>query len=102
MDRRKFLQMSSVGAGAIAAASTAKAAPSERVRVGMVGGGGRALSLCRTFSENKQAEIVSVADVDPRRLPRAVQEITSRQGKAPTTTNDFRKIIDDNLSLIHI
>ncbi len=95
MDRRKFLQVSSAGVGAITAASTAQAAPSERVRIGMIGGGGRALSLCQTFAENKQVEIVSVADLDPRRLPRAVQEIASRQGKPPTTTNDFRNIIDD-------
>jgi predicted dehydrogenase len=96
MDRREFLQTSSVGIGVIAAANTSTAAPSERIRVGMVGGGGRALSLCRTFAENKQVEIVGVADIDPRRLPRAVQEISTRQGKTPTTATDFRKILDDD------
>ncbi len=100
MDRRNFLKSSAAGATAVAgsltAATVAKAAASERVRVGMIGGGGRALSLCRSFADNENVEVVIVADVDPSHLPRAVQEITSRQGKAPATTKDFRHVIDDN------
>jgi predicted dehydrogenase len=61
----------------------------------MVGAGGRALSLCRSFASNGNVEIVSIADLDPRRLPAAQEAIASRQGTEPTTTNDFRNIIDD-------
>jgi len=99
MDRRNFLQQTStgvaVGLGALAAAQSAKAAPSDRVRVGMIGAGGRALSLCRSFAANENAEIVLVADVDPSHLPKAVGEISSRQGSAPKVTKDFRDVIDD-------
>jgi anaerobic selenocysteine-containing dehydrogenase len=48
MDRRQFLKSSSSTAAAatvLAGHQTAKAAASERVRVGVVGGGGRAFSL---------------------------------------------------------
>ncbi|QDU97474.1 Gfo/Idh/MocA family protein [Lignipirellula cremea] len=100
MDRRKFLQQSSTGViaglGAAALANQAKAAPSERVRVGMIGSAGRAYSLCSTFSGNPNVEIVMVADVDPRRMPKALQKITENQGQAPKTTTDFRHIIDDD------
>jgi len=97
MERRTFLR----GAAATAATATAllprsgKAAPSERVRVGVLGAGGRALSLNRTFASNPNAEIVAIADIDSRRLPKAVEEVRSRQATAPRTTGDFRTLIDD-------
>ncbi len=98
MDRREFISSASVAATALAALSdtpVAKAAASERVRVGMVGAGGRAFSLNATFSANPNVEIVAIADIDPGKLPRTVDEVTKRQGKAPKTTNDFRHLIDD-------
>jgi predicted dehydrogenase len=90
----------SIVAGAAAAVTftgekVVKAAPSERVRVGVVGAGGRAGHLSRVFAENKYAEVVGIADIDSRRLPRAVEEAEERQGKKPWTTGDFRKLIDD-------
>ncbi|MCA9178565.1 MAG: Gfo/Idh/MocA family oxidoreductase [Planctomycetales bacterium] len=92
MKRRTFLI---TAAGGMLAAGTGRAAPSERVRVGVVGAGGRALSLNRTFADHPEVEIVCIADLDPRRLPTAVTEVESRQGKAPRTTGDFRTLIDD-------
>ncbi|MEO1997432.1 MAG: Gfo/Idh/MocA family oxidoreductase, partial [Planctomycetaceae bacterium] len=99
MDRRGFLQGAvATGCsttGALAAERVLKAAASERVRVGCIGAGGRALSLIRTFSSNPNVELVVVADLDASRLPRAIEEVKSRQGKSPRTTGDFRHIIDD-------
>jgi len=114
MDRRRFLRHSTEGllataalssvsrtgvsqdAGAQPAGVETKRGPNERVRVGVIGGGGRALSLNRTFAASPQAEVVAIADLDPRRLPQAVEDVTARQGKRPRTTNDFRHLIDDN------
>lgn len=105
MNRRQFLQNSGVSATAVSITSAAavlsgeqfaKAASSERVRVGMVGGGGRALSLNRTFSANPNIEVVAIADLDPTRLARAVEEVTKRQGKKPGAIKDFRKLVDDD------
>jgi len=73
----------------------AKAFTSERVRVGVVGGGGRALSLLSTFSGNENAEVVAIADIDSRKFSRAVELVRNKQGTAPKTTGDFRKLIDD-------
>ena len=99
MDRRQFLDRSAISAAAVAGTMTgarvARASASERVRVGIIGAGGRALVLNRIFAENKNAEIVAIADLDRRRIPRAVEEVQVRQGTAPRTTNDFRELIDD-------
>lgn len=96
LPRREFLQVS---AGTAAAAAVigpvAKAAASERIRVGCIGTGGRALGLISTFSQNPQCEIVALADIDSRRFAKAIEVIEKAQGKAPTTTGDFRKLIDD-------
>lgn len=96
--RREFLK-----AGAAVAATTAvtqfglvaKAAASERVRVGIVGAGGRALSLIDSFSGNSSVEVVAIADLDPSRLPMGLETANRRQGKKPRGESDFRKLIDD-------
>ena len=98
MDRREFLQSSAAGSAAaavLAGVPVAKAAASERVRVGVMGGGGRALSLNRTFASNENVEIVAIVDIDPNRLAPALKDVEQRQGKAPRAERDFRRMIDD-------
>lgn len=98
MNRRNFLKNSAAGmtaASTLVLGQQAKAAPSERVRVGMMGTGGRALSLVRTFADNKFVDIVALADIDSRRFAPALAEIQKRQGRQPRTTGDFRRLIDD-------
>lgn len=94
--RRIFLQGSSVVVGtAVAGAHAATALPSERVRVGIVGAGGRALSLIKTFSANDLVEVVAIADVDSNRLPNGIAEAEKRQKVRPRGEGDFRRLIDD-------
>lgn len=95
MQRRTFLLGAAGGVGSLAMSRHAKAFPSERLRVGVMGAGGRAFSLLSTFSSNPNAEVVAIADIDSRRLPRAVEAIRKHQGSAPKTHRDFRKLIDD-------
>jgi predicted dehydrogenase len=97
--RRDFL-ISSSAAGAAAAATlamgpVAKASPNERLQVGVIGAGGRALELNRLFAANPNSEVVAIADIDPRRFPQAVADVTELQHRPPRTLGDFRKIIDD-------
>lgn len=98
MDRREFLFSASTSIAALGVVSNepvAKAAASERIRVGVVGAGGRAFSLNASFAANPNCEIVAIADLDPGKLPRTLEEVTRRQGKTPRTEKDFRKLIDD-------
>jgi predicted dehydrogenase len=93
--RRVFLQ--SLGGGVIASAcgGLARAAPSERVRVGIMGAGGRALSLIHSFAANPQVEVVAIADLDANRLPGGLEAAEQKQGQRPRGESDFRRLIDD-------
>ena len=100
--RRKFLQDSlaiaavgTVTPTQFGRAVTSEAAPSETVRVGIMGAGGRALSLIDSFSRNKSVQVVAIADIDPSRFPAAVEITEKNQGTKPRTERDFRRLIDD-------
>ena len=93
--RRSFLQSSSVAVASGVLLShldqVAKAQASERVRVGIVGAGGRAASLIASFSANKSVEVVAIADLDANRLPKGLESAEKLQGKKPRGESDFRK-----------
>lgn len=99
MQRRTFLRQSAIAAAAVGttllAEQSAKAAASERLRVGVVGAGGRALALNQLFSANPNSEVVAIADIDSRKFAGALAEVTKRQQSIPRTERDFRKLIDD-------
>ncbi|MCP4811982.1 MAG: Gfo/Idh/MocA family oxidoreductase, partial [Planctomycetaceae bacterium] len=102
MDRRNFLQRSTtqaVAASGLAAitrsASAGKAPASERIQVGCVGVGGRAGSLLRMFSAQKDVDVVALADIDSRRLPAAQETVRQINGKKPTVHGDFRRLVDN-------
>lgn len=100
MRRRTFLVNSTAASlGAATALSRSLSfgqnAPSERVRVGCVGVGGRAAKLLEEFSARKDVEIAAITDVDSRRLGGAVKTVEDRQGKQPKVVQDFRGLVDD-------
>jgi predicted dehydrogenase len=101
-NRRQFLHCSAASLAAASAARSvlaqeapAKAPPSERLRVGCVGVGGRAAALLHGFASLKDVEIVRICDVDSRRLGGAAEAVEKRTGKKPAVETDFRRIIDD-------
>lgn len=97
--RRTFLQSSSAGIATTLASTTvhgASAPASERVRVGIMGAGGRAHSLISTFSSNPNVEVVAIADLDPSRIPKGLATAEKNQGRSVRTESDFRRLIDDD------
>ena len=100
MDRRNFLKTGSAFgmtalAASLAGGRVAKAEASERLRVGVIGAAGRARALNQHFAANSQAEVVVIADLDPRQFPETLETVTKLQGKTPKTESDFRRVIDD-------
>lgn len=101
--RRRFLQTSSACAAsgfafACQEESTGQAkrvAPNDRVRVGLMGAGGRALSLISSFAGNNEVEVVAIADLDANRLPRGLEVAKKLQDKSVRGESDFRRLIDD-------
>ena len=75
LSRRNFLQ---AGALVAAAAPAVRAAPNERITVGVIGTGARAQELMESLQQHPQAEIVAVVDAYQGRLERAVQRTKGR------------------------
>lgn len=98
--RRQFIQRSSaVAASSLVFTSLGRSQnglASERVRVGVMGAGGRALSLIDTFAAHPSVEVVAIADIDSNRMPRGLEVAEKRQGNKPRAERDFRKLIDDD------
>src|SRR6266498_3717071 len=95
MDRRRFLGSSlTASAGLLARPRLASARPlgaNDRIRVGIIGTGGRARGLMRQLKDLPGQEIVAVSDVyEPRMLEAA--EIAGGQA---AKTADYRRILDD-------
>ena len=73
----------------------AKAAPNERLQVGLVGTAGRAGALLRLFASRQDVDIVGIADIDERRLGAGKQVVSQIEGKEPRAVKDFRHLVDD-------
>jgi predicted dehydrogenase len=88
--RRKFIK--AAAAASIAAASARRIlGANERIRVGVIGSGGRGRLLLELFQRTGDAEIAAVCDVyEPRRLQ--ARELTSGQARE---CGDYRRVLDD-------
>lgn len=102
MQRRTFLRETALGSAAVGAswalkqsASAKDAPPSERVRAGFVGVGGRAQNLLDVFSAQPEVEVVGIADIDERKIPNALELIDQHKGSKPAVYGDFRRLVDD-------
>lgn len=102
-NRREFLQgtakTAAVAATTIAALSgetqAAKASASERLQIGCIGAAGRAGFLTQAFAERAEVDVVTICDLDPRRLAAGIEKVGSIQGHAPKPESDFLKLIDN-------
>jgi predicted dehydrogenase len=116
LSRRKFLEDSLVAAAAAtfasscashkasgeggpgpsaAAAPTKPAAPSDVLRVAVVGVNGRGMAHVRDFSKRKDAQVVAICDVDEAVFSRARDSVMRATGKAPRYERDLRKLLED-------
>ncbi len=95
-NRRGFLRAGGTGiasAAAMSLASTAPAAIAEaRLRVGLIGCGGRGRYDAGVFAEREDVEIVYVADPHRERLAEAAKQF----GPTARAVEDFRRILDDD------
>ena len=100
IDRRQFLRTS---AGAAAGAATvtllssnpAKAAPSERVTLCIVGVRGRGRSLAQNFARLPNAQITHICDVNAPLLGPFGKQISDIQKSEPRPVQDLRRVLED-------
>jgi predicted dehydrogenase len=69
--------------------------PNEKINIAVMGLRGRGQLLATLFAGFKDARVSAICDVDDRLLPAAVQSVESRQGIAPRTVTDVRRVLDD-------
>ncbi len=98
IDRRDFLRKGAaagLGLGLAAAFPTVlRAAPSNRVRLAVIGTNNRGLDHLQSLSGIDNAEIAYICDVDDRALAKGVREAATLN-LSPKTLRDFRRALDD-------
>lgn len=100
MKRRHLLHQSTlVGMGAAISPALqrpvrAAATSSEKVRFAVIGLG-RGSGHVAALLNNPNAEITWLCEVDDARLAKSVAMVQDKSGKAPKTTHDFRKLLED-------
>jgi predicted dehydrogenase len=102
-NRRTFLKSSAVAAGAAALASPAmgssRRSANDRIRVGMVGLGGRMAShigSLAAMAESDNVEIAAICDCDQSRLEAAATHYPDLAGLKLKTYTDQRKLFEDD------
>ena len=104
LNRRQFLGRSAQNAAGVAAgmvglagaASLAKTAASERVRVAVIGVRNQGKSLAAGFAALPEAQVVALCDVDDNVVPAALHAVQQAQGTSPRVERDFRRVLDDS------
>jgi predicted dehydrogenase len=105
ISRRRFLEDSMFAAAAAAAAGSARyaraaegpgkpVAPSDTIRVGVVGVNSRGKSHLQGFSKAGSV-VAAVCDVDKDVLGRTAKDFEKKGLKAPTFYSDIRKLLED-------
>jgi predicted dehydrogenase len=84
-------------AGSCLSLSHARAAAvgaNDKIRIGLIGSGGRGRDVLGVFLSNQEVDCPVVCDVDDQMLTRAVATVEDKRGKAPETVKDFRRVLD--------
>ena len=93
-NRRMFI--GTAGAGVLVVPGrSGRAAPSERVRIAVIGLRNRGTDLTRLFAANPDAELVAVCDVDDSMFDKPVTAVEKIAKKPPRIEKDFRRLLDD-------
>ena len=92
MDRRNFLISS---AAAVGASATVFGAPSDTVRVAVLGTGDRSRDHIKSLSALDGVQVVAICDVDDARLARCAKQLAGFNKPEPKTYKDVRKLLED-------
>jgi predicted dehydrogenase len=96
MDRRRFL-----ATAAMSAASAQRiAGANNRVRLALIGCGGRGRTVARSMVQNANVEYATLCDVYDPQAREANQELSGGAGK---TFRDFRRVLEDpEIDAVHV
>ncbi len=95
LKRRQFLKTSAWAGASLVGTSHRWANANDRIRVALIGAGGRGGALIRDAHDVEGVEIVTVCDVDARRSREKADAVEKISGKRPRIEKDMRRIMDD-------
>ena len=102
MTRRQFIgntALATLAAGAfsssfIRSARAGEPAPSDKIRLGVIGCGEMGQGDLKCFFLNPEVDCVVLCDVDDARLAKGVAICEEKRGKKPESVKDFRRVLD--------
>ncbi len=95
MNRRSFIQKTSVGtAGMVTAFHIPAFAQNRKLKIGLIGCGWYGGVITTAAFKTGNVEVVAVCDVDSEHLKNSAGEIESQQGKRPREFKDYRDLLD--------
>jgi predicted dehydrogenase len=101
LTRRTFLRESSLAAaaapwlgGLLLSPGPRAAAPSETLRIGLIGAGGMGKGDLSTFFLNPEVVCPVVCDPDDRQAAGALSLVQEKRGQRPDVVKDFRRVLD--------
>ena len=71
-----------------------KPAASDKVRVALIGCGGRGTFDLDTFLRLREVDCAAVIDVDDHRAAETAQNVEKERGRKPATGRDFRRVLE--------
>ena len=96
--RRSFLKTSAAAVAAVPAIASGKGSPNDRIRVGLLGLGGRMrahVSCLAAMAETDNVEIVAVTDCDQSKLDNVGKQYPQLADKKLKKFSDMRKMYED-------
>ncbi len=99
--RRSFIQNSGTAAAGVGlvssfSATMASCAPSDKIKVGLVGCNGMGFSDLTAFLANPQVECIALCDIDESVLNKRAADVEKIRGKKPANLyKDWRKLIEN-------
>ncbi|MCH7688795.1 MAG: Gfo/Idh/MocA family oxidoreductase [Planctomycetes bacterium] len=98
-NRRSFLKQTGIGVAGVVAVnltSAQAAGANSRIKLGVIGCGGRGSGVARQFAGEQNCEVTWVCDPDENRAEKLGKSLTGVGGnRSPKATNDLRKVLDD-------
>ncbi|MGM0620904.1 MAG: Gfo/Idh/MocA family protein [Bacteroidota bacterium] len=95
MDRRSFIQKTSLGtAGMVTAFHIPAFAQNRKIKIGLIGCGWYGMVITTAALKVGGVEVIAVCDVDSEHLKNSASEIESVQGSRPKTFKDYRELLD--------
>ena len=95
INRREFLGTAGAASAFTILSPNKSFASDEKIKIGIMGLGGRGRFLTERFVQRPDVDIVYLCDVDKRRFSYARETVSEYQDKQPKLTQDFRDMLND-------